>query len=230
MIISCPKCGRWCELEDGRFTFHDSPETHGICHASGASPDFARDMAACEERERALKATPQYGVWFSPNGGCQAELISMITSAKTSIFVATYSFTSKTVVQALINAKNNGRTVGVILDRIHAYPSPSPTALALAPVLGNQLLIDLKHVIMHDKFTIIDQKYVLTGSYNYTEQAEHQNAENLVKLVTPSIVAAFKANWDLHASHSIPLSAVPPLSAKALEQYHAASENPESEN
>ena len=35
---------------------------------------------------------------------------------------------------------------------------------------------------MHDKFCIIDNQIVITGSYNWTDNAEFKNDENIVIL------------------------------------------------
>ena len=37
----------------------------------------------------------------------------------------------------------------------------------------------LRGGLMHDKFCIIDNQIVITGSYNWTNNAEHRNDENI---------------------------------------------------
>jgi len=37
--------------------------------------------------------------------------------------------------------------------------------------------IDHSHAISHNKIIIIDKKVLITGSYNFTNQAEGENAE-----------------------------------------------------
>ena len=52
---------------------------------------------------------------------------------------------------------------------------------------------------MHHKFVILDQRTVLTGSYNWTFESEDENQENLVILADPYSVEAytheFEALW-----------------------------------
>jgi phosphatidylserine/phosphatidylglycerophosphate/cardiolipin synthase-like enzyme len=43
-----------------------------------------------------------------------------------------------------------------------------------------KVLVDAEHAIAHNKLMIIDEKIVVTGSYNFTRQAEDANAENLL--------------------------------------------------
>lgn len=39
-----------------------------------------------------------------------------------------------------------------------------------------------KDYFMHNKFMIIDNKHLITGSYNFTEQAEKINIENIITI------------------------------------------------
>ena len=53
---------------------------------------------------------------------------------------------------------------------------------------------------MHHKYLLIDGRYVATGSYNYSDNAERSTMENLVILdgaVFPGIVRAFEDNFEL---------------------------------
>ena len=48
---------------------------------------------------------------------------------------------------------------------------------------------------------IIDDKTVITGSFNFTKQAEESNAENLLVLQDPALAQRYTENWELHAAH-----------------------------
>jgi phosphatidylserine/phosphatidylglycerophosphate/cardiolipin synthase-like enzyme len=53
---------------------------------------------------------------------------------------------------------------------------------------------------MHDKFFVIDDRLVGTGSYNWTASAEEDNAENLLIVRSATLVGRylneFNALWD----------------------------------
>jgi phosphatidylserine/phosphatidylglycerophosphate/cardiolipin synthase-like enzyme len=49
--------------------------------------------------------------------------------------------------------------------------------------------IDSKHQIAHNKIMIVDGATVLTGSFNFTRQAESSNAENLLIIEGKSSIA-----------------------------------------
>jgi len=56
-------------------------------------------------------------VAFSPNGGCTDLVIKVINSAKTSIRVLAYSFTSAPIAKALVEAHKRGVDVQVVVDK-----------------------------------------------------------------------------------------------------------------
>ena len=45
---------------------------------------------------------------------------------------------------------------------------------------------------MHNKFAIIDNRILLTGSYNWTFSANHRNDENLMVIDDPEIIEIFQ--------------------------------------
>ncbi|RTL10801.1 MAG: phospholipase D family protein, partial [Neisseriaceae bacterium] len=61
---------------------------------------------------------------------------------------------------------------------------------------GFDLRIDVKHAIYHDKVMIIDDKTVITGSFNFTKAAETKNAENLLVLRNnPELAKLYAQDW-----------------------------------
>ena len=48
---------------------------------------------------------------------------------------------------------------------------------------------------MHNKFAVFDERLVVTGSYNWTNSAEHANYENLVVLEEPALVSRYQQEF-----------------------------------
>ena len=61
-------------------------------------------------------AASRIEVAFSPEAGSEALVVKVIASARQSIRVAAYSFTSPAVVKALMDAKKRGVDVRVLID------------------------------------------------------------------------------------------------------------------
>jgi hypothetical protein len=63
--------------------------------------------------------------------------------------------------------------------------------------------VDGDHPIAHNKVMIIDGETVITGSFNFTRQAENSNAENLPIIQgKPKLAEAYEENFRKHLEHS----------------------------
>jgi phosphatidylserine/phosphatidylglycerophosphate/cardiolipin synthase-like enzyme len=142
-------------------------------------------------------------VYFSPNGGCTDAIISQIDQAKKEILLQAYSFTSKPIAQALIRAQKRGVRISAVLDKSNRKQKYS--AATFLKNVGIPVVIDDKHAIAHNKIMIIDNRVVITGSFNFTMAAENKNAENLVILDDlPDLTRAYQENFQNHLRHSVP--------------------------
>lgn len=143
---------------------------------------------------------PSAAVNFSPKGGCTEAVIAELRKARREILVLAYGFTSKPIAQALVEAKQRGVTVEVVLDHSNEKET---SELAFLLEQGLSPLIDPHHAIAHNKVMIIDSATVITGSFNFTPHAELENAENLLVLKgQPALVQAYRANFRDHRAHA----------------------------
>lgn len=136
---------------------------------------------------------------FSP--GCEAAEVAAIKSARSKVRVQIYTFTSVPIATALIEAKARGVDVAVLMDA-KAGQSTNKKVVEMLVTAGVPLKFDARHSIAHIKMTIIDGKAVLTGSFNYTRQAERSNAEMLVILLSDDLAERCNAEWNLHNEHA----------------------------
>jgi phosphatidylserine/phosphatidylglycerophosphate/cardiolipin synthase-like enzyme len=150
---------------------------------------------------RKLGWIPSHAIHFSPKGGCQDAILKEIKAARREILVQAYSFTSEPLTFALIEAKKRGVHVEVVLDKSNELEQYSDLHIFMEQ--GLPPLIDAHHPIAHNKVMIIDKKTLVTGSFNFTNQAELENAENLLILKgNPDLVQAYRQNYLAHKSHS----------------------------
>jgi len=49
---------------------------------------------------------------------------------------------------------------------------------------------------------VIDGETVITGSFNFTKQAEEKNAENLLVIRDGKLAEFYTKNWQEHEGHS----------------------------
>ena len=134
-----------------------------------------------------------FDVGFSPNGSSLQLVLKSINSAKKSIHVAAYGFTSKPIAEALLNASKRGVEVKIVADE----KSNSGKYSATRYLANNriQVKLDGNYPIFHHKFMIIDGSTLETGSFNYSAAAS-RNAENVLVLWNaPSVANSYEQQW-----------------------------------
>lgn len=144
---------------------------------------------------------PIWDVCFSPKGSCTDLIVNTLGQAKATVHVQAYSFTSKPIAQALADARGRGVVVETILDK--GQRTEDDTQAGLLVQAGIPVRIDAKHSIAHNKVMIIDDETVITGSFNFTQNAEERNAENLLVIRDKTLAAKYEANWQKHWAHSV---------------------------
>ena len=118
-----------------------------------------------------------------------------IAEAKKSILVAAYSFTSKQVSEALLEAHKRGVKVSVVADS--KANSSQYTAVNFLANHDVPVRLNDKYAIMHHKFMVIDGISVQLGSFNYSASAVDKNAENVLLLKNiPDIASCYTKEWN----------------------------------
>ena len=147
---------------------------------------------------------PTVNCHFSPKNGCTDAVVREIKAARREILVLAYSFTSRPIAEALVDAKLRGVHVDVVLD--HSNETEPHTELPFLVEQGLVPVIDAHHAIAHNKVMILDGRTLITGSFNFTHQAENENAENLLVIKGhPELVGAYRQNFHAHKEHSRPV-------------------------
>ena len=144
-------------------------------------------------------------VAFRPNNGGTTTIVNALSEAHNTVLVSAYSFTSKDIANALLDAKKRGVDVKIILDKSQVSQKYSSSTFFANQ--GFELRIDVKHAIYHDKVMIIDGKTVITGSFNFTKAAETRNAENLLVLRdNPELAKLYAQDWWFNWQQALPIS------------------------
>jgi len=150
---------------------------------------------------------------FVPAQDCVDQVVAGIASAKTSIHVQAYGFTSPPILQALVQAKQRGVEVMAILDKTNVAKRSRYSGATFVINGGIPVWIDSTVAIAHNKIVIIDNHLVIGGSYNYTPSAEKRNAENVTFIESPVNAALFEQNWESRKAVSTPYAASIPDNA-----------------
>ena len=151
----------------------------------------------CAMQPPAGGAAPAIEVAFSPDAGAEALVLKVINSARQSIRLAGYSFTSPAVVRSLTDAKRRGVDVKIILDDHGNRGQASVAAMNLIVGARIPLRVVSAYTIHHDKYVVVDDKHTETGSFNFSQAAAKSNSENvLVVWDNPIIARRYLAHWE----------------------------------
>lgn len=149
---------------------------------------------------RRLFPPPKITPYFSPRGGCAKAIIAELQKAKSEVLVQAYSFTFDPIVDALVAAHKRGVKVEVLLDRDNEHETYSD--LVRIQGYGLEVKIDADHAIAHNKIMIIDRRVLITGSFNFTKQAEMENAENILIIENHrELLARYLHSFGEHRGH-----------------------------
>ncbi len=132
---------------------------------------------------------------FSPSGGVERQIISIIGGAAQSIEMAAYAFTNENIAKALLDAVKRGVKISVVLDKSETKGQQARLHDELEKAGTEVRVISPAGGIMHDKFIIVDGKTVEWGSYNYTERAEDANFENATFLSDVELAKQYHSDF-----------------------------------
>lgn len=143
-----------------------------------------------------VSAEPNVQVGFSPEGSAQQLVLKTIASAQHSIQILAYAFQAQDIMQALVDAKQRGVEVRVVVDKKRNQNNTSQAAMTFVSQHGVQVRTNDTFHIHHDKTIIVDGHTVETGSFNFAASAESENSENVVVLRDmPEVAEQYLAHW-----------------------------------
>jgi phosphatidylserine/phosphatidylglycerophosphate/cardiolipin synthase-like enzyme len=135
-----------------------------------------------------------FDLGFSPRRGALDTVLKGIAAARSEILVAAYSFTSKPIALALLDAHKHGVKVMVVADQ--KSNGGRYSAVTFLANQGVPVRLNGHYAIHHHKFMVIDGKALETGSFNYTAAAADKNAENALLLWdVPNLAAEYAHEW-----------------------------------
>jgi phosphatidylserine/phosphatidylglycerophosphate/cardiolipin synthase-like enzyme len=119
-------------------------------------------------------------------------MVDMIDNTKVTLDFAVMGFSHPTVVDAIVRAHDRGVAVRMVGDAGHLYASGYRAMYErhIPIVNGN-----LTH-IMHDKFMIVDSRFVFAGTANWTPTDLEHNSNNFFVIDNPYVAQDFQDEFD----------------------------------
>jgi phosphatidylserine/phosphatidylglycerophosphate/cardiolipin synthase-like enzyme len=133
-------------------------------------------------------------VYFSPDDGTAVEITRLIQAAQESIYFLAFSFTSDEIAQAITEKAKEGVSVAGVLESSQVL-SNIGSEYEYFRESGLDVRLDGNSRNMHHKVILIDERTVITGSYNFSANAEKRNDENSLVIHDPDMAGIFMAEF-----------------------------------
>ena len=134
-------------------------------------------------------------IYFSPINKITIEhLFPLIRTAKSYIYIPAFYLTRKSMIYELIEAKNRGVDVKIIIDE----SSVKGKYVDIDFIKQNGINIKIENWLgkMHMKSMIIDDENLVIGSMNFTKQGERMNDENcLIIKNSPKLAKEYRKHF-----------------------------------
>lgn len=122
------------------------------------------------------------------------EIMKCLRSAKKSIDICVFALSNKPIAAEVIDAHKRGVLVRVVVSNCYLLKSQELKRFKMAR-------IEVKHqrdtfLYMHNKYSIVDNTWLIQGSMNWTHQAVFDNWENVVITNSPSLVSEFCQSFE----------------------------------
>lgn len=122
----------------------------------------------------------------------QNRIITALENARVSIRVVLAWFTNDNLFNKLLEKHNQGIDVKIVIydDGVNGK-----YGVDLSQLPHTKIKRATRGGLMHDKFCVIDNQIVITGSYNWTNNAETRNDENVTVLNDPEQATKYSEEY-----------------------------------
>lgn len=133
-------------------------------------------------------------VFFAPEDNAMDRVIEVVKGAKKSIKFIAFAYTSKSLFAAMKERIDAGVKVEGIFESRHAGWAD----IKIGPLhaAGAKVRFDENPNALHHKVIIVDDRYVCTGSFNFSDGADRSNDENLLVLDNLALANAFAREFE----------------------------------
>jgi phosphatidylserine/phosphatidylglycerophosphate/cardiolipin synthase-like enzyme len=135
--------------------------------------------------------------YFAPDDEVAGKILPVLRAAEHSIFFMAFAFTRADLANVLLERAADGVNVrGVFETRQIAAGATQAWDLLTLGGLAANVRQDGNRYNLHHKVFIIDEAIVITGSYNFSRNANERNDENVLIVHDPAVAASYLAEWE----------------------------------
>lgn len=149
--------------------------------------------STADQQSVVISGTPVQ-VYFAPEDGVMDRIIPFVRGAQSSIRFLAFSFTHDGLGQAMLDRAGTGVDVAGVFEKVGSETESSELRrLVCANVPVRQ---DGNPRFLHHKLIVLDNRFVITGSLNFSSNATDSNDENIIIIDSPEIANLYVQEFD----------------------------------
>lgn len=158
-----------------------------------------RSPSQLEDQAAVVNGSNMVVIFTSEDSALEGAIIPVVLGAQTSIRFMAFSFTDYPLAQAMVDRAAQGVDVSGVYEK---FGSETDAAEMDTLLCGNvPVRQDGNPGFMHNKVIVIDDRIVITGSLNFSSNAENNNDENVIIIDHPDIaslyIQEFERVWNM---------------------------------
>lgn len=153
----------------------------GIVFLNGCVPKITGKIV--EQIPKETAKMPQ--IYFCPKEDCSKVFTAYIKSANYSVHCAFYDIDLKNMISSLAK-KSKDIDVKVVMDSSNYEEQ----------IKGDGIKLDNNEQLMHNKFCIIDEGIVITGSFNPTDNDNNYNNNNIIVIYSNTLAKNYEDEFN----------------------------------
>jgi phosphatidylserine/phosphatidylglycerophosphate/cardiolipin synthase-like enzyme len=153
-----------------------------------------RSPSQLAEQSVVVNGSPIQVVFTSEDHAIAESINTVVSSATKSIRFLAFSYTDSPLAEAMIQRAQNGVDVAGVFEKLGS----DTEAAELKSLFCTQIPVrrDGNPSFMHNKVIVVDERFVITGSLNFSTNAEESNDENVIIIDHPDIAKLYLQDFE----------------------------------
>jgi phosphatidylserine/phosphatidylglycerophosphate/cardiolipin synthase-like enzyme len=147
-----------------------------------------------EEQAAVVNGSQIAVVFTSEDSALERAIVPVVRGAQSKIRFAAFAFTDFPLAQAIMDRAGRGVDAAGVFERVGSDTEAAELRTLFCE--GVPVRRDGNSGFLHHKFIVIDERTVITGSMNYSTNAEESNDENVIIIDNPEIARLYMREFD----------------------------------
>jgi len=154
----------------------------------------ARSPSQLADQSLVIDGSQILVIFTSEDSALESTIIPFVQGAESSVYFMAFSFTDYPLADAMIQRRLHDVDVAGVFE---SFGSTSESAELRTLFCGDvPVRQDGNSGFLHHKVIIIDERYVITGSLNFSTRAEETNDENVIIIDNPDIAKLYIGEFE----------------------------------